>query len=176
MNLIDIVLAVLFVWFAVSGIARGLVRQLFSLGGLIAGHLAGIRFYGYAASTLKLTFRYSEVAGYVIVFLAVYLVFRLLGTVIEGRIRASKLSGADRLMGMGAGLAKGALVAVLLVFLLVILLPEDSSVLRESKAAPAAISAGRRLASVFPDRIADSFREKVRAAERPPRGGSPARK
>lgn len=176
MNLIDIVLAVLCVWFAVSGIVRGLVRQLFSLGGLVAGHLAGIRFYGVASSTLKLSFQYAEVVGYLVVFLAVYLVFRLLGAVIEGRIRASKLSGTDRLAGMIAGLAKGALVSVLLVFLLVIVLPGDSRVLRESKAAPVAISAGRWLAAVFPDRIAASFREKVRSAEKPPRGGPPSRK
>jgi len=176
MNLIDVVLAVLCVGFAVSGIFSGLARQLFSVGGVVAGHLVGIRFYGNAASTLHLSFKYGEVVGYLVVFLAVYLVFRLFGTVIEGRIRGSNLSGSDRLAGMIAGLAKGALVSVLLVFLLVIVLPEDSRVLRESKAAPVAISAGHKLASVFPDRLADFFREKVRAASVPSRGGSPSRK
>jgi hypothetical protein len=48
-------------------------------------------------------------------------------------------------------------------------------VLRESKAAPLAISAGRWLQSAFPDRIAESFREKVRAAGKQPPGNTPRR-
>lgn len=172
MNLIDIVVAGLCVLFGVLGIMRGLVRQLFSIAGLVAGHLAGIRFYQDAASTLKLSFQYSEVAGYVVVFLAVFLVCLLLGTFIEGRIRGSKLSAADRIGGLAVGLAKGALLSVLLVFLLVIVLPKDAVVLRDSKAVPVAVSAGRWLAEVFPDRIADSFLEKVRAAEKQPPGSS----
>jgi len=172
MNLIDITVAALCILFGVLGIIHGLVRQLFSIGGLVAGHLAGIRYYASAASAMKLSFRYSEVVGYLAVFLSVFLVLSLLGAFIEGRIRGSKMSGMDRLAGMVAGLAKGALLSVLLVFLLVIVLPGDSRVLRESKAAPLAISAGRWLQAVFPDRIAESFREKIRAAEKQPPGGS----
>jgi len=106
------------------------------------------------------------------VFLAVYLAVRLIGALIEGRVRNSKLSGADRLAGMAAGLLKGVLLSILLVFLLVVLLPRDARVLRESKAAPTAIVAGRWLAAAFPERIAESFREKMRSLEPP----SPARK
>jgi uncharacterized membrane protein required for colicin V production len=163
MNLLDIVLAVLIAWFAVSGISLGLVSQLFSLGALIAGHLAGIRYYGFAHEKLGLAFQYSEVIGYAVVFLAVYLAVRLVGGMIEDRVRKSKLSGSDRLAGMVTGLVKGALLSILLVFLLVILLPKDARLLRESKAVPMAISAGKRLAGAFPDRIAESFREKVRS-------------
>jgi uncharacterized membrane protein required for colicin V production len=67
----------------------------------------------------------------------------------------------DRGAGLAVGLAKGALLSVLLVFLLVVLLPRDSRLLRESKAAPTAIAAGRWLAGVFPQKIADPFREKA---------------
>ena len=163
MNLLDVILAILVACFAISGIARGLVRQLFSLGGLVAGHLAGIRYYAYVQGKLGLSFQYAEVAGYAIVFLAVYLAVRLIGGLIEDRVRKSKLSGSDRLAGMAAGLVKGALLSILIVFLLVILLPRDAQLLRESKAAPTAIAAGKRLAAAFPERFAESFREKVRS-------------
>lgn len=163
MNLLDLILAVLIVWFAVSGIARGLVRQLFSLGGLVAGHLSGSRYYAFAQAKLGLSFQYAEVVGYVIVFLAAYLAVRLIGGLIEGRVRKSKLSGSDRLAGMAVGLVKGALLSILIVFLLVILLPRDARLLRESKAAPMAVAAGNRLASAFPDRFAEVFREKLQA-------------
>jgi membrane protein required for colicin V production len=164
MNLLDLVLAVLIAWFAVSGIARGLVGQLFALGGLVAGHLSGIRFYAFAQRKLGLSFQYAEVAGYAVVFIAAYLAVRLIGGLIEGRVRTSKLSGSDRLAGMAAGMVKGALFSILIVFLLVILLPRDARLLRESKAAPPAIAAGNRIAAAFPDRFAESFREKIRAS------------
>jgi membrane protein required for colicin V production len=163
MNLLDLVLAVLIAWFAVSGIVLGLVRQLFSLGGLVAGHLLGIRYFAFAQGKLGLSFQYAEVVGYAVVFLAAYLGFRLIGGLVENRVRESKLSGTDRLAGMAAGLVKGALFSILIVFLLVILLPRDTRLLRESKAAPTAIAAGKRLAAAFPDRFAESFREKVRS-------------
>lgn len=163
MNLLDLLLAVLIAWFAVSGIVRGLVGQLFSLGGLVAGHLLGIRYYAFAQGKLGLSFQYAEVVGYAVVFLAAYLAVRLVGGLIEGRVRKSTLSGSDRLAGMAAGLVKGALLSILIVFLLVILLPRDARLLRESKAAPTAIAAGNRLAAAFPDRFAESFREKIRA-------------
>ncbi len=165
MNVIDIVLAALCVVFAVAGIVKGLVRQLFSIGSLVLGHLAGIRLYALAGSTLGLSARYRDIAGYLAVFLAVYLVCRVLGSFIEGRIRASSLSGTDRLAGMVAGLAKGALVSVLLVFVLVVLMP-DSRALRQSKAVPYAIAAGHWLAKAFPDRIAAPFREQAKAIEK----------
>ncbi len=168
MNPVDIAVAVLCLWFAVWGIARGLVNQLVSIGGLIAGHLAGARYYGSAVSLLRLSFEYADVAGYLAVFLAAYLAVRLVGAFLEGKVRDSKLSGADRLGGMAAGILKGALLSILLVFLLVVVLPKDARVLRESKAAPVAISAGRRIAAAFPEGIAGTFREKARAVERAP--------
>ena len=101
MNLLDLILAVLFVWFAISGILRGLVRLLFSLGGLIAGHLAGVRWYGFAQAKLGLSFQYAEVVGYAVVFLSAYLAVRLIGGLIEGQVRKSKLKRSARLRAGG---------------------------------------------------------------------------
>jgi len=161
MNLVDVAVAILFLGFAVSGLLHGLVRQIFSIGGIAAGHLLGIRYYPFAQKMLKLSFPYSEAVGYLAIFLATWLAIRLIGVLVEGKVRGSKLSGTDRAAGMVAGLAKAALVSVLLVFLLVVLLPKDSRVLRESKAAPHAITAGRWMSGVFPAKIADPFREKA---------------
>src|SRR3972149_1630444 len=107
MNLLDLLLAVLVAWFAVSGIVQGLVRQLFSLGGLIAGHLAGIRYYAFAQGKLGLSFQYAEVVGYAVVFMGVYLSVRLIGGLIEGRGGGAELSGGGRAPGRGGGGGEG---------------------------------------------------------------------
>ena len=161
MNPVDIALAALCAWFAVAGVLHGLVRQIFSIGGIVAGHLLGIRFYPAAQKAMDLSFPHSEVAGYAAIFLAVCVAVRLIGGLVESRVRGSKLSGMDRAAGLAVGLLKGALLSVLVVFLLVVLLPKDSRVLRESKAAPTAIAAGRWLAAAFPQKIAEPFRNKA---------------
>jgi hypothetical protein len=105
------------------------------------------------------------------VFLAVYLPSAR-RRAIEGRVRASKLSGMIACRRRPDRQERSRSCS----FLLVILLPPESRVLRESKAAPYAVSAGRWLAAVFPERIAGSFREKAPGAEIPPRHHPPARR
>jgi membrane protein required for colicin V production len=169
-NFLDIVIAVLCLGLAVYGIFQGMVRQLFSWGGLIAGHIAGVKFGGIAQERLRLDFSHGDIVAYLLIFLAVYLAVRLVGLLVERWVRGSELSGTDRLAGMLAGLGKGVLLSVLLVFVLVILLPRDTSLLRESKLAPNAMVAARWMQKVFPERIRDSFREKIGELSTPPGG------
>lgn len=170
MNPIDVAIAALCLGLALLGTFQGLVRQLASWGGIILGHLAGVRYYGEARELLKLDFRHGEVAAYLLAFLAVYLAARLAGLLVERWVRGSTLSGTDRLAGAAAGFAKGALLSVLLVFLLVVVLPRDARVFRESRLAPRAIAAAKWAQGAFPERIARSFREKIHAAETPGAG------
>ena len=161
MNLLDIVIAVLCLGLAVYGIFQGMVRQLISWGGLLLGHIAGVKFYGIAQERLRLDFSHGDIVAYLLIFLAVYLAVRLLGLLVERWVRGSQLSGTDRFAGMLAGFGKGVLLSVLLVFVLVILLPRDTSLLRESKLAPKAMVAAAWVQKVFPERIRNSFREKI---------------
>jgi len=160
-NLLDIVIAVLCLGFALYGIIQGVVRQLFSWTGLVLGHIAGVKFFETAQVLLRLDFSHSDIVAYLLIFLAVYLALRLVGLLVERWVRGSEMSGTDRFAGLLAGLGKGALLSVLLVFVLVILLPRDTSLLRESKLAPTAMVAARWGQKFFPDRIRDAFREKA---------------
>ena len=170
MNIIDISVIGLLVLFGIFGAVKGLVRQLFFLGGLVAGHIVGIHYYAFVVSIFKLSFKYAELVGYLIILLTAYVIAVILGSFIKGKIRGMKLSFMDRTFGLFAGLLKGGLLAVLLVFVLVITMPKDAKALRESITAPLAIAAGKWMAKGFPSHIADSFREKIWAAEkRPPR-------
>ncbi len=161
MNLIDLLITALCVGFALYGIIQGVVRQLFSWGGLVLGHLAGVKFYEIVQDRLRIGFPHGDVVAYLLTFLAVYLLFRLVGLPVERWVRGSEMSGTDRFAGLLAGLGKGALLSVLLVFVLVILLPRDTSLLRESNLAPTAMVAARWGQKFFPERIRDAFREKA---------------
>ena len=170
MNLLDIVIAVLCLGFAVYGILQGVVRQLFSWTGLLLGHVAGVKFFETVQVRLRLDFPHSDIVAYLLIFLAVYLAVRLVGLLVERLVRGSELSGTDRIAGMLAGFGKGVLLSVLLVFVLVILLPRNASFLRESKLAPKAMVAARWIQKVFPERIRHAFQEKIGDLSTPPGG------
>ncbi len=162
MSFLDIIIIVLCLGFAVYGIFQGVIRQIFSWGGLILGHIAGVRYYATVQENLHLDFPHGEVIAYLLTFLGVYVIVRLAGLIVERVVRSSELSGTDRAAGMVAGFVKGALLSVLLVFVLVIILPKDTAFLRESKLAPTAMEAARWMGKLFPERIREGFREKIR--------------
>ena len=162
MSLLDVIIAALCFGFAVYGIFQGVIRQIFSWGGLILGHVAGVRYYATVQENLHLDFPHGDVVAYLLTFLGVYVIVRLTGLIVERVVRSSELSGTDRAAGMLAGFAKGALLSVLFVFVLVIILPKDTAFLRESKLAPTAMEAARWLEKLFPERIREGFREKIR--------------
>jgi uncharacterized membrane protein required for colicin V production len=161
-SLLDLVIAVFCIGFALSGLLKGLVRQASSWIGLILGHLAGVKYFATAQQYLKLDFPRAETAAYVIVFVVVYLAVRFAGGFLEQRVRASKLSGTDRLAGGLAGFLKGLLLSILLVFVLVVFLPKDGSFLKSSKLAPKVVVAARWMSPLFPEKVRASFNEKFR--------------
>jgi len=160
-NFLDVIIVVLCLGFAVFGIFQGMVRQLFSWGGLLLGHIAGVKYYATAQIQLHLDFPHGDVAGYLLTFLGVYLIVRLVGLILERWVRNSELSGTDRAAGMLAGFVKGALLSVLLVFILVIILPKGTALVRESRLAPSAIAAAIWVQKVFPEAIRRAYREKI---------------
>lgn len=167
MNLLDILILALCVGFGILGIFQGLVRQAFSWAGLVLGHILGVKYFSAAQDLLGLSFLHGDVVSYMLLFAVTYLCVRLAGTLVERLIRESQLSGTDRFAGALAGIAKGILLSILLVFLLVILLPRDTSLVRGSKMAPRVATAAGWISKLFPDRIGDAFREKIREAEPP---------
>lgn len=162
MNLLDIVIGAFCIGFTLSGILKGLVRQAAGWAGLILGHLAGMKFHGVVQRALQLDFPHAETVAYLITLLGLYMAARFAGSLTERRVRGSKLSGADRAMGGAAGLLKGVLLSVLLVFVLVVFLPRDAHFLLTSKLAPKVVVAAKWMAPAFPDKVREAFTEKFR--------------
>jgi membrane protein required for colicin V production len=176
MNPLDIGIVALCAVMGLFGLLQGFVRQAASWAGLLLGFIVGWKYGAEAQKFLRLDFPGGAVAAYLVILLGVYIAVRLIGLLVERWVRGTKLSGADRFLGMLAGLAKGALLSVLLVFFLFLLLPRDASLLKGSTLSPRLMVAARWMEGVFPERIREPFREKMRAEDRDPsrekRGGS----
>jgi membrane protein required for colicin V production len=123
-NIADTVLVGVLCLFGLRGLFKGFFRETFSLLGLIAGFMVGSRYDEPAAALLpaaavgQLPPFVVKAISFVAVFLAVYLVFCLIGWLLHRTASFLLLQSLDRAGGFFVGAGKGVAVLGLLVFLL----------------------------------------------------------
>lgn len=114
MNLLDIFIAIPLAWGIYRGFKHGLIQELATLIGLVAGIYLGIHLSGMASSWLKSTFSitsaYLPVVSFALVFILVLLGTWFLGKILGKTAEIIMLGWLDKLLGMLFGLAKWALI------------------------------------------------------------------
>ena len=121
MNTIDLVLLCVLAASALLGLFRGLVGSIASLVAWLGAGWCAFHYGG------ELAFWFADdgqpgatelLAGYAVAFLGVLLLVGLVGWVARKALQSVGLTGVDRLLGLGLGLARGLLVACMLVLLM----------------------------------------------------------
>jgi membrane protein required for colicin V production len=103
---------------AVLGIWRGLLREVFALAAWIAATVAAILFGAQAAALLPATFATPLVRSIIavaVLFVVVLMTVSLGGMLVSRLARAVGLTLADRTLGAVFGVARGALILLVLV-------------------------------------------------------------
>jgi membrane protein required for colicin V production len=116
--LISVIIIAILIGFCIDGIRRGLVRQIFEIIGIIAafvsayylGHYMAMRFEG----TVRLPFKIMLIVTAAIVFIAIVVVFHLIGRLLQKIASISVLGPVDRVGGGVFGALKGVLFISLL--------------------------------------------------------------
>ncbi|MCW5892104.1 MAG: CvpA family protein [bacterium] len=112
MSILDIVLIGLLVVAAVRGFFRGLLREVFGLGGLVGGlYLAGRHAEELApqvAAALDISVILAKLVAGTGIVLVAWIVGGLLGRIADRLARAVLLGPLNRVAGIAAGVAKGA--------------------------------------------------------------------
>lgn len=111
----DIVLSVLVVFMAVRVTIAGFIAEFFSKAAVIVGVIAGILFYGKLSAVLKpftgeQTF--TGVAAFLLIFVAVYLIFKIIQQIIGSAFENESMSNLDRALGFFLGIAEGLLLVM----------------------------------------------------------------
>lgn len=154
MNTIDLVLLCVLIASALLGAFRGFVGTIASL---VAWLGAGWCAFHYGA---ELAFWFSKdgqpgatelLAGYAMAFIGVLLLVGLVGWVARKALQSVGLTGVDRLLGLGLGLARGLLVACMLVLLMAFSsLPQEPS-WPQSRAVTVLLPGAQWMARWLPD-------------------------
>ena len=115
MNMLDIVLAVPMLWLVYRGWRRGLVREVTTLAGVLAGIWAAVHLSQLISELLGLQGENSVIIAFFVAFVGALVLAYLLGRMVEGLLKAAKLSIANRVAGAALGLVKAlCILAVLL--------------------------------------------------------------
>ena len=122
MNIFDILILIILGAFVLKGLLRGLMKELCTLVGLIAGALLALNFYGPLAKSMKTAFSLPDQLCAILAFLAIFLLTMLLfvfvGIILSRYVKLMYVGGLNRVAGGLFGLIQGVIILSLLVFAL----------------------------------------------------------
>jgi membrane protein required for colicin V production len=146
---------------AVIGIWRGLLREVFALAAWIAATMTAILFAGDAAAMLPADFATPLVRSVIavsVLFVAVLMAVSLGGVLASRLARAVGLSLADRTLGAVFGVARGALILLVLVVAAGLTALPKEPFWREAKLAGPLETAAIAVKPYLPRAVADRVR------------------
>ncbi|WP_265823029.1 CvpA family protein [Geovibrio ferrireducens] len=136
MEITDIVLLILIGAFAVRGLIKGLVHELFGIGAIIIGYIAAYK-YSLTVGSLFKSFDLSEKSlsalGFVIVFIVTYLVVMIIAVFIGKIIKNVSLSDVNRGGGMVFGAFKAAVILSVILTSFVSFMPKESGFVKTTE-------------------------------------------
>ena len=163
MNTLDIIFLVLIGASVLYSLIRGLVREIFSFLAIILGFLGASYGYSAAAQWLKgwlANEALAQILAFAILFLLIALVVGLSGRLLSRLIHKGGMGWADRMGGAAFGFLKAILLVAIIVLVLTAFLPPKSSILLESRVAPAALAIARGLSFLVPEGLHDLYAQK----------------
>ena len=122
MSYIDIIILVLLVAFGIGGLRKGIITEAATLLGLGLGLYGAFHFSDFTAEQLvkyvEIDQKYLNVISFAVTFIVVAVLVYLLGRLIAKLVKAINLGFLDKIGGFLIGLAKGVLIASLIIMLM----------------------------------------------------------
>jgi membrane protein required for colicin V production len=128
MNPFDWFLTAVLVYSTIMALVRGIILELFSLGGLIAGILLASWNYNHVAlllSSLITTPATAQIVAFLLIVLGVMMLSTLLGKALNRTAQAIGLGFFDRILGAVFGFFRGCLLGVAILIAVAAFLPQS---------------------------------------------------
>lgn len=153
MTTIDIIIIALFLLGAIAGLVKGFLKQLATLAGLIVGLIAAKLLYiplsEWFCPAVTEDVGFARILAFVLVWVAVPLVFILLGALLTKAVKAIALGWLNRWLGAGLGALKMLLLLSVLMNVLEYADPEGHLVSRTKREESVLYEPVRSFAGIF---------------------------
>ena len=164
MNSFDVLVITILVFCLIRGVFRGLVKELSSIIGVMAGYYAAFTYYPRVAKLLSQwvpVLAYNRLIGFLVIFIGIFLIVSILGVVIKYLMSIAFLGWADRISGGAFGLVKGLLIGSVLFIVFTTFLPKNASLVKDSVVAPYLSHVSRQMAKIGNKDMKQEFAEKI---------------
>ncbi len=143
------------------GLWKGLVKQIFYLGGIIIGYIAAGKFYVPVSAVFSKTgSNVVKAASFLGIFILCILLTSIAGHFLGKILKLGGLSWLNRLGGGFLGFVKALLIIIMVTTVLIAFLPSDSALLRNSVTLPQIISVTQIVERSIPSEIKKKFTRK----------------
>ncbi|WP_449245867.1 CvpA family protein [Desulfobacca acetoxidans] len=169
MNLLDLGIVVILLLVGLRGYYRGLLQEMAVIIGLATGLIVAANYYLRLARLISQwvhTPLYSRIISFLIIFILVYWLVRIMGHLLHRFLAYLYLGPVDRLLGGGFGLLKGAVILGFLLTVIALMVPKDSKLLQDSVSAPYLKGMYNQTLKLLPEEFKQKVKERALQFER----------
>jgi membrane protein required for colicin V production len=176
MNSLDLTLLLIIGVSLMVSTFRGAVREIFSLGGVIAGFILASHYYTkMSLGVLRLT-SYPEInniISFLVIFIFSAVLISFIGGMFSHAVNKSGFKVLNTLLGTFIGAVKGVLIASLVLYALLVFLPADSGMFVKSKTFPYAVRLSKFISPIGPTFFREEFDKKLNGTKGSEKAGQP---
>jgi len=164
MNLLDLAILSILCFCLIRGVFTGLIRELFSLTGVLAGFIAASTWYLDAAKFLSrwaLDASKIKILSFLSIFFGFLLAISILGRAVKFRLKIDFLSGVDSTFGASVAVIKGVLIISVLLLALTAFLPKKAAIIKDSLFSPRLTVVSEKMARMVSKDMRHEFLAKI---------------
>ncbi|MDM8525168.1 CvpA family protein [Desulfococcaceae bacterium HSG8] len=165
MNLLDILLIVIVVYFVTMGFFRGLFREIVSIIGVFAGFYPTSIYYMMVAKHLSRWISdpsYLNIGSFLLIFFSIFILIGILGIIAKYLLKVVTFGWLDRASGIVFALVKGILVTSVILISLTAFLKKGTPVIKDSLLAPHLTFVSEKMTAVSSEDIKNKFKLKIK--------------
>ena len=165
MNLLDISIIVIMIFFIVRGLFRGFFMEIASLAGVILGILLGLRLHPLMTGVLRpylpsIDNFFLQLISCAIIFAVVLILCNLTGLGLKSILKKTSLGWTDKGLGAGLAVLKGIIITYIAIVILTFFVPSTAPLVARSKLAPWIISSYQSIVSLISPEFYQSWKRR----------------
>jgi membrane protein required for colicin V production len=148
----------------IRGIFRGLIKEVSSIVGVLAGFYAAYTYYPQIAGFLKRWMEqaaYANIISFLVLFCLVFFIISIIGVIIKYVMNIAFMGWFDRICGAVFGCIKGLLIVSVLLMIFTTFLPRGTPFIQKSLLAPHVAVVSEKMARVVSKDMKHEFNEKI---------------
>jgi len=166
MNLFDLAIISILCFCLIRGVFTGLVRELFSLTGVLIGFIAASTFYMAIAKFLSrwtLDVSKIKILSFLCIIFGSLIAIGIFGRIVKQLFKIDFLSGVDNIFGAGVATVKAVLIVSVLLLTLTAFLPRETPFIKNSLLSAHFTVVSEKMAMIVSKGMRHGFQTKIGA-------------